>query len=129
MDDNKKLKPFNQVLVRDSLDEKWTADIFSHYNLGVTYSYGCIGNRNWKYCIPYKDNEVLLGIDDVPDCEHKDFTFLQKVIAWNPGFPLVKGYFLDKIEVEGRKIRYKVVNIKTKDMEYFKDCVPEEWEE
>ena len=128
MDDNKKFKAFDRVLVRDEDDKVWTANKFSHYREGCALKYVCVA-FSWKQCIPYKGNEYLLGTDKSPKCEREEPTFLQKVIAWNPGFSNVRGYFLDKITIDGGKIRYKVINIKTKDMEYFQDCVAEEWEE
>lgn len=128
MDDNKTLKPFDRVLVRDADDKVWTANKFSHYREGCALEYVCVA-FSWKQCIPYEGNEYLLGTDKSPKCERKEPTFLQKVIAWNPGFATVRGYYLDKITVERGRIRYKVINSKNKDMEYFQDCVAEEWEE
>ena len=43
-------KPFEKVLVRDSYDDVWRASFFN-----VTT---CV---TWKFCIPYKGNEHLLG--------------------------------------------------------------------
>ena len=128
MDDNKVLKPFNKVLVRDDDDKVWTANIFSHYRAGSTVEYVCMG-FTWKQCIPYKGNEDLVGTDKSPKCEREELTFLQKVTAWNSGLGAVRGYFLDKITFEGGKIQYKVINSKNKDAEYFQYCVADEWEE
>lgn len=52
-------KPFEKVLVRDSIDDVWRASFFSHIkeNDG-RYVTTCV---TWKYCIPYKGNEHLLG--------------------------------------------------------------------
>ena len=52
-------KPFEKVLVRDSYDDVWRASFFSHIkeNDG-RYVTTCI---TWKFCIPYKGNEHLLG--------------------------------------------------------------------
>lgn len=53
------IKPFEKVLVRDSIDDVWRASFFSHIkeNDG-RYVTTCL---TWKYCIPYKGNEHLLG--------------------------------------------------------------------
>ena len=135
MDNNKELKPFDKVLVRDDDNKVWTANIFSHYRdrKGNTVEreesaveYVCMG-FTWKQCIPYEGNEHLLGTTEDP--ERKELIFLKKVIAWNPGFDTVRGYFLDLIEEDGCKFRYKIINAKNKNMEYFQDCVAEEWEE
>ena len=56
MDDG--LKVFEKVLVRDSIADKWQADIFSSYKEG-DYCYRCIGGA-WRYCVPYADHEDWL---------------------------------------------------------------------
>lgn len=52
-------KPFEKVLVRDSIDEVWRASFFSHIkeNDG-RYVTTCV---TWKFCIPYIGNESLVG--------------------------------------------------------------------
>jgi hypothetical protein len=52
-------KPFEKVLVRDSIDDVWRASFFSHIkeNDG-RYVTTCV---TWKFCIPYIGNESLLG--------------------------------------------------------------------
>lgn len=52
-------KPFEKVLVRDSIDDVWRASFFSHIkeNDG-RYVTTCF---TWKFCIPYIGNESLLG--------------------------------------------------------------------
>lgn len=52
-------KPFEKVLVRDSIDDVWRASFFSHIkeNDG-RYVTTCV---TWKFCIPYAGNEHLLG--------------------------------------------------------------------
>ena len=58
------LKPFDsRVLVRDASCYEWEADIFGRYSDG----YITLGGGKWKYCIPYKGNEHLLGTTD--DCD------------------------------------------------------------
>ena len=73
MDDG--FKVFEKVLVRDSIMDKWQADIFSTYREG-DYCYRCIGGT-WRYCVPYADHEDWLGTTQslAPD-EHKpEFQF------------------------------------------------------
>lgn len=53
----KELKPFDKVLVRDSNEEAWHADFFSHKKDDL---YVCIG-ETWEQCISYEGNEHLLG--------------------------------------------------------------------
>lgn len=52
-------KPFEKVLVRDSIDDVWRASFFSHIkeNDG-RYVTTC---ATWKFCIPYIGNESLVG--------------------------------------------------------------------
>lgn len=52
-------KPFEKVLVRDSIDDVWRASFFSHIkeNDG-SYVTTCVTR---KFCIPYIGNESLLG--------------------------------------------------------------------
>lgn len=52
-------KPFEKVLVRNSIDAVWRASFFSHIkeNDG-RYVTTCV---TWKFCIPYIGNESLLG--------------------------------------------------------------------
>lgn len=55
------LKPFQEVLVRDSQHDVWQMDFFSNmHSVNSEYPYRCFRNK-WKYCIPYKGNEDKLG--------------------------------------------------------------------
>ena len=64
------LKPFDKVLVRDRNNEVWTANLYSHYCSNSDTPFVCIGwqsmNESFQ-CIPYKNNEHLLGTTD--DCD------------------------------------------------------------
>lgn len=51
-------KPFEKVLVRDCRSEAWRAAFFSYIN---EYKRYVTTSMAWKYCIPYKGNESLLG--------------------------------------------------------------------
>lgn len=53
-------KPFEKVLVRDNSNEAWRAAFFSYINEDKRY---VTTSMAWKYCIPYKGNESLLGTD------------------------------------------------------------------
>lgn len=57
------LKPFDKVLVRDSDNEKWELNLFSH--IDEDDSYFCLRSY-WNQCIPYKGNEHLLGTTNEP---------------------------------------------------------------
>ena len=56
-------KPFDKVLVRDTDEQAWCANYFSHYKNAPDYFYVCI-NGIYHYCIPYEGNEHLLGTTD-----------------------------------------------------------------
>ena len=56
-------EPFQKVLVRDSCNDKWKADYFSHYDEDNSlFPYYCVGYC-YKVCIAYEGNEHLLGTD------------------------------------------------------------------
>ena len=59
------LKPFDRVLVRDSDNDKWTANFYSHNRTDREYPFGVMFNI-YKQCIPYKGNEELLGTTNNP---------------------------------------------------------------
>ena len=56
-------KPFERVLVRDGICEKWRCNIYSHKELNDKYPYKCI-YAGYKQCIPYEGNEHLVGTSD-----------------------------------------------------------------
>ena len=58
------LKPFDKVLVRDTDEQAWCANYFSHYKNDPDYIYVCI-NGSYHYCIPYNEHTAhLLGTTD-----------------------------------------------------------------
>ena len=58
------LQPFDPVLVRDTNNEIWKCNIFSHIDADEVYRYSCIGSE-WRYCIPYNDKtKHLCGTSD-----------------------------------------------------------------
>lgn len=60
------LKPFDKVLVRDNNEQKWTVDLFSFYDKDSVYTFACVGHYV-NQCIPYEENEHLLGTTN--DCD------------------------------------------------------------
>ena len=60
-------KPFDRVLVRDYIDEKWILSIFGYYEDEVDndFPYVCINGR-YAHCIPYEGNEYLLNTSKSP---------------------------------------------------------------
>lgn len=64
-----KFEPFEKVLCRDYKDSVWEADFFGFKVKNETetsFIYRCVGNI-YKYCIPYKGNEHLLGTSKDPE--------------------------------------------------------------
>lgn len=59
------LKPFDKVLVRTSNSDIWECEIFSSYDPNCSNPFHC--TARWiKQCIPFEDNEHLLGTSN--DC-------------------------------------------------------------
>lgn len=60
-------KPFDKVLVRDYIDEKWILSIFGCYEdeVDADFPYVCLNGR-YCYCIPYEGNEYLLNTSKSP---------------------------------------------------------------
>lgn len=78
------LKPFQKVLVRNSDEDIWRCDFFSHkeedtHAVEVGYTkhdtttkrYVCVVS-DYEQCIPYEGNERLLGTTDKPDEDKPD---------------------------------------------------------
>lgn len=60
-------KPFDKVLVRDDIHNKWSIGQFSYYNEeNEDFPYICMNGCCYHYCIPYEGNEYLLGTTDSP---------------------------------------------------------------
>lgn len=61
------LKHHNEVLVRNTYDDHWKCDFFSHYrnNTSSTQKFSCTGG-NHRMCIPYEGNAHLRGTTN--DC-------------------------------------------------------------
>ena len=58
------LKPFDKVLVRGNVGQKWIIDFFGFMDRG--YPFVCVGHRI-SQCIPYEQNEHLLNT--INDCD------------------------------------------------------------
>ena len=60
-------KPFDKVLVRDYIDEKWILSIFGcyEYEVDTDFPYVCLNGR-YRYCIPYEGNEHLRNTPKSP---------------------------------------------------------------
>ena len=64
MEQEKKLKPYDRVLVR-SIQGEWTATTFSHYRDSEQFPYSTSYGQV-SHCIPYEGNEHLVGTNGVP---------------------------------------------------------------
>ena len=85
-------KPYDRVLTRDSENQCWQADIFSHYNKDNDI-YTCICGT-WSQCIPYKGNENLVGTSDSP-IPPEEFNFGDKVEIVHEDGTTEKAIFID----------------------------------
>ena len=64
------LKPFDKVLVRHNIDNKWCGSFFSHIDDDFhshCYKYVTIAGKSYPMCIPYEGNEHLRGTTN--DCD------------------------------------------------------------
>ena len=59
-------KPFDRVLVRNNNTDSWKADIYLGYDENDPFPYICT-RTNYSICIPYEDNEYLLGTINSPE--------------------------------------------------------------
>ena len=78
-------KPFDKIIVRDSEEETWMCDFFSHYEKDVTYKYVGISDAH-RDCLPYEGNEHLVGTYDNPTPPEPEFKFGDKVQAPRASF-------------------------------------------
>jgi hypothetical protein len=62
------LKPFAEVLVRNTNNGRWCGQFYMSYDKNEEYPFECVYNC-WKQCIPFEGNEHLLGKTE----ECKDF--------------------------------------------------------
>lgn len=60
------LKPFDKVLVRGDVGQKWIHDFFGFMDKDKGFPFVCVGHYVIQ-CIPYKGNEHLLGTNN--DCD------------------------------------------------------------
>jgi hypothetical protein len=61
------LKPFAEVLVRNTNNGRWRGQFYMSYDKNEEYPFECAYNC-WKQCIPYKNNEHLFNKTD--DCDN-----------------------------------------------------------
>lgn len=61
------LKPFDRVLVKSNITNRWIPSLFGCLRSDDDYPYVVIGGVYWKCCIPYEGNEHLLDTTD--DCD------------------------------------------------------------
>lgn len=72
MEARKKFKPFDKVLVKRDWCQKWTCDIYSHYNKNdkkpyhTTLTFMEVVD---DYILPYEGNEELVGTTNEPEPE------------------------------------------------------------
>lgn len=63
----RKFKPFDRVLVRESDDDQWRCQFYSH---PYGEYHACLNGVHVQ-CIPFAGNEALLGKKDSPEPEFK----------------------------------------------------------
>jgi hypothetical protein len=60
------LKPFDKVLVRGNVGQKWFIDFFGFMDKNKGLPFVCVGHYVIQ-CIPYENNEHLCGTTN--DCD------------------------------------------------------------
>lgn len=71
-------KPFDRVLVRESDDDQWRCQFYSH---PYGEYHACLNGVHVQ-CIPFAGNEALLGTKDEPEPEFKKG---DAVLVWDEG--------------------------------------------
>lgn len=61
------LKPFDKVLVRCGLLDRWRMQFFKKYDETDKYPFICMWHNKYNQCVPYGGNEHLLDTND--DCD------------------------------------------------------------
>lgn len=69
------LKPFDKVLVRGNVGQRWTHDFFGFVDKDKGFPFVCVGHYA-SQCIPYEGNEHLLGTTN--DCDEYYKTWEKK---------------------------------------------------
>ena len=71
-------KPFDRVLVRESDDDQWRCQFYSH---PYGEYHACLNGVHVQ-CVPFAGNEALLGTTDGPEPEFKKG---DAVLVWDEG--------------------------------------------
>lgn len=109
------LKPFDKVLVRDDNYAIWNIDLFQKYNPKLKYPYSCLTGVH-KQCIPYKNNEYLLGTIDAP----YDFKNGDRVIVWNND----SDRYIRVFSYKSKNSYVTHNNLSASIVEYWDNCIP-----
>ena len=66
--DPKTLKPFDKVLVRNTVDNKWECELFSHIIANKWHPYMCL-KTIYTWCIPYNDDtrHLIGSLNEAPE--------------------------------------------------------------
>ena len=91
-----KFEPFQKVLVRDHVEQRWKANFFSHMDA----NYFVTGYSLWQYCIPYTPETAhLLGTSQPyePPKPPVEYEWGQKVILPNGNVGIYIEYEEDSI--------------------------------
>ena len=52
---------FQFVLVKQGLSDEWKPEFFWKFISGKEFPYRCVSRSSYRYCVPYRGNERLLG--------------------------------------------------------------------
>ena len=91
--DEVKFDPFQRVLVRHNDHRTWSINF---YERKCGEKHKCLTPERWSQCIPYENNEHLLGTTDNPTPPEPEFKWGDKVEVRDKGTPWHKAIFVEK---------------------------------
>lgn len=113
-----KLKPFDKVLVRNNNYDMWCINLYEGYELRTEYSYICLTGV-YNQCIPYKNNEYLLGTTVAPVSKY-DFKNGDTVIVWNND----SDRYIRVFSYKSKNSYVTHNNLSASVMEHWDNCIP-----
>ena len=128
---HKHFKPFQKVIVKSKIDNKWHCEFYSHYNAEKNWHTVTIGTGiDDNEILPYEGNEALVGTNDESEEEIK-LEKGEKIICSDHIDRLEKGYGVleDFYKIEGYSFMTDEGNWTYKYAIRFKDFNPNDMEE
>lgn len=120
------LRPFQEVLVRDTDDQSWRPDFLAEIEVqfGSAPLYRTITDDLYKQCIPYEGHEDFLGNARMPKYPKpkRELQFGDKVRAWDDDLSSQEQTYIFICKNEDAFYLYKVFDEKNNKIKMFKYC-------